>query len=35
IEELYKRRDMIRTQLKSFLLAQLDLTESFDKDRVS
>lgn len=35
IEELYKRRDMIRTQLKSFLLAQLDLAESFDKDRVS
>ena len=35
IEELYKRRDMIRTQLKSFLLAQLDLAENFDKDRVS
>lgn len=35
IEELHKRRDMIRTQLKSFLMAQLDLAETFDKDRVS
>ncbi|MEL1134212.1 DivIVA domain-containing protein [Desulfitobacterium sp. THU1] len=35
IEELQKRREMIRTQLKSFLLAQLDLAEAFEKDRVS
>lgn len=35
IEDLQKRREMIRTQLKSFLLAQLDLAEAFDKDRVS
>ncbi len=35
IEEIHKRRDMIRTQLKSFLMAQLDLAETFDKDRVS
>jgi len=35
IEELVKRREMIRTQLKSFLQAQLDLAESFERDRVS
>ncbi|AGA70199.1 DivIVA domain protein [Desulfitobacterium dichloroeliminans LMG P-21439] len=35
IEELQKRREMTRTQLKSFLLAQLDLAEAFEKDRVS
>lgn len=31
IEELLKRRELIRTQLKSFLNAQLDLAESFNK----
>lgn len=31
IEDLLKRRDLIRTQLKSFLNAQLDLAESFNK----
>lgn len=31
IEELLKRRELIRTQLKSFLNAQLDLAESFNR----
>jgi cell division initiation protein len=31
IEDLLKRRELIRTQLKSFLNAQLDLAESFNK----
>lgn len=31
IEELLKRRELIRTQLKSFLNAQLDLAEAFNK----
>lgn len=35
IEELQKRREMIRTQLKSFLRAQLDLADAFEQDRVS
>jgi cell division initiation protein len=35
IEELQKRREMIRTQLKSFLRAQLDLADAFERDRVS
>lgn len=35
IEELQKRREMIRTQLKTFLMAQLDLADAFEKDRVS
>jgi cell division initiation protein len=35
IEELQKRRELIRTQLKSFLRAQLDLADAFEKDRVS
>jgi len=29
IEELRRRRELIRTQLKSFLMAQLELTETF------
>lgn len=35
IEELQKRRELIRTQLKSFLRAQLDLADAFEQDRVS
>lgn len=35
IEELQKRRELIRTQLKSFLRAQLELADAFEKDRVS
>lgn len=35
IEELQKRREMIRTQLKSFLRAQLELADAFEQDRVS
>lgn len=35
IEELQKRRELIRTQLKSFLRAQLDLADAFERDRVS
>ncbi|HVJ48217.1 DivIVA domain-containing protein [Desulfitobacterium sp.] len=31
IEELRKRRELIRTQLKSFLRAQLDLADAFNK----
>lgn len=31
IEDLLKRRELIRTQLKSFLHAQLDIAESFNK----
>lgn len=31
IEELLKRRELIRTQLKSFLRAQLDLADAFNK----
>lgn len=32
IVELIRKREMIRTQLKSFLTAQLDLTEQFNRD---
>lgn len=35
IEELQKRRELIRTQLKSFLRAQLELADAFEQDRVS
>lgn len=35
IEELQKRRELIRTQLKSFLRAQLDLADAFERDHVS
>lgn len=32
IEELLKRRELVRTQLKSFLRAQLDLADAFNKE---
>lgn len=32
IEELMKRRELVRTQLKSFLRAQLDLADAFSKE---
>lgn len=32
IEGLMRKRELIRTQLKSFLNAQLDLTDSFERD---
>lgn len=35
IEELQKRRELMRTQLKSFLRAQLELADAFEQGRVS
>ena len=32
IEELLKRRELVRTQLKSFLRAQLDLADAFNRE---
>lgn len=32
IEDLLKRRELIRTQLKSFLRAQLDLADAFERN---